>query len=92
MPASIINFSDSTSLLPVAGKINGKWQNDGGSSTVNVSVELPDPTVEVVTFSGYRRNPRAYAQQRFWEASATACACRAPTTRGLTITRLQPQQ
>jgi hypothetical protein len=51
MPASIINFSDT---LPAAGggKINGKWQNDGGSPTVNVSVELPDPTVDVVTFSG----------------------------------------
>lgn len=51
MPASIINFSDTTPVAG-AGKINGKWQNDGGSSTVNVSVELPDPIVELVTFTG----------------------------------------
>jgi hypothetical protein len=51
MPASIINFSDTT---PGAGtgKVNGKWQNDGGTGTVNVSVELPDPIVELVAFTG----------------------------------------
>lgn len=51
MPANTINFSNTT---PAAGggKVNALWQNDGGSSTVNISAEVPDPDVEVVTFSG----------------------------------------
>jgi hypothetical protein len=51
MPASIINFSDTTPAAG-SGKINANWQNDGGSPTVNVSAEFPVPTVEVVTFTG----------------------------------------
>lgn len=51
MPASTINFSDTTPAAG-SGKVNAKWQNDGGTSTVNISAELPDPTVEVVAFTG----------------------------------------
>jgi hypothetical protein len=51
MPASIINFSDTTPAAG-SGKVNANWQNDGGSPTVNVSAEFPVPTVEVVTFTG----------------------------------------
>jgi hypothetical protein len=50
MTASIINFSDSTPAAG-SGKLNAKWQNDGGSSTVNISAEVPDPTVEAVAFT-----------------------------------------
>jgi hypothetical protein len=51
MTANIINFSDAT---PAAGggKVNVTWQNDGGTSTVNISAEVPDPTVEIVAFTG----------------------------------------
>ncbi|MBS1803505.1 MAG: hypothetical protein JST28_09060 [Acidobacteria bacterium] len=51
MPASIIEFSDTTPSAS-AGKINVKWQNDGGSPTVNVSAEVDDAIVEYVTFTG----------------------------------------
>jgi hypothetical protein len=52
MTASIINFSNTTPAASSAGKINALWQNDGGSSTVNVSAEVPYPTRETVTFTG----------------------------------------
>jgi uncharacterized membrane protein YbhN (UPF0104 family) len=51
MPAGTVNFSNTTPAAP-GGSQNVSWQNDGGSSTVNISAYLPFPTEEVVTFSG----------------------------------------
>ena len=51
MTASTINFADATPA-PGTGKVNVKWQNDGGSSTVNISAEVDDPIIEPVTFTG----------------------------------------
>src|SRR5579859_4246643 len=52
MPASTINFSNTTPA-PGSGKANVTWQNDGGTSTVNISAEVEAPPfAEVVTFTG----------------------------------------
>jgi hypothetical protein len=51
MTASTINFSNT---VPAAGadQLNVVFQNDGGSSTVNISAQVPEPIAEVVTFTG----------------------------------------
>lgn len=52
MTASTINFSNTTPAAG-AGKANVAWQNDGGTSTVNISAEVEAPPfAEVVTFAG----------------------------------------